>query len=64
MKRREKLLALALLGIVVTPWIWQAFHGPVADQESKLRTVTEKLDKATGEVDIARASVQSMKLFK
>ncbi len=64
MKRREKLLALALLGIVVMPWIWQAFRGPVADQESKLRTVTEKLDKASSEFDIARASVQSMKQFK
>ena len=64
MKRREKLLALALLGIVVMPWIWQAFRGPVADQESKLRTVTEKLDKAISELDIARDSVQSMKQFK
>jgi len=67
-KQREKLLAkllaLALLGIVVVPWIWQAFHGPVADQKSKLRTVTEKLDKASGEFDIAIASVRSMKLFK
>jgi len=64
MKRREKLLALALLGIVVMPWIWQAFRGPVADQESKLRTVTAKLDKAISEFDIARASVHSMKQFK
>lgn len=68
MKRREKLLALALLlvGVVglVVPSIWQAFCGPVADQESKLRTVTAKLDKAIGEFDIASASVQSMKLFK
>jgi hypothetical protein len=64
MKRREKLLALVLLMSVVMPWIWQAFRGPVAVQESKLRTVTEKLDKAIVEFDIARASVQSMKLFK
>lgn len=68
MKRSEKLLASVLsisVGIfVVMPWIWQAFRGPVADQESKLRSVTEKLDKAVGEFDIARASVQSMKLFK
>lgn len=68
MKRSEKLLASALLvsvGIfVVVPWIWAAFRGPVAEQEGKLRTATENLDKAIGQFDIARASVKSMKLFK
>lgn len=68
MKRSEKILASVLLvsvGIfVVMPWIWQAFRGPVAEQESELRMVTEKLDKAIDEFDIARASVKSMTLFK
>ena len=68
MKRSEKLLASVLLvsvGIfVVVPWIWAAFRGPVAEQEGKLRTATENLDKAIGQFDIARASVKSMTLFK
>jgi hypothetical protein len=68
MKRSEKLLASVLLvsvGVfVIVPWIWQAFRGPVAEQESKLRTATENLDKAVGQFDIARASVKSMTLFK
>lgn len=68
MKRSEKLLASVLLvsvGIfVVVPWIWAAFRGPVAEQEARLRTATENLNKAVGQFDIARASVQSMKLFK
>jgi hypothetical protein len=68
MKRSEKLLASGLLvsvGIfVVVPWIWAAFRGPVAVQEAKLRTATENLDKAVGQFDIARASVQSMTRFK
>lgn len=68
MKRSEKLLASVLLvsvgAFVIVPWIWQAFRGPVAEQESKLRTATENLDKAVGQFDIARASVKSMTLFK
>lgn len=68
MKRSEKLLATVLLvsvGVfVIVPWIWAAFRGPVANQEAALRSATEKLDKAIGQFDIARASVQSMKQFK
>ncbi|MGZ0164960.1 MAG: putative Ig domain-containing protein, partial [Planctomycetales bacterium] len=68
MKRSEKLLATVLLvsvgAFVIIPWIWQAFRGPVAAQETALQKATEKLDKAVGQFDIARASVQSMTLFK
>ena len=68
MKRSEKLLATVLLvsvgAFVIIPWIWQAFRGPVAKQETALRLATEKLDKAVGQFDIARASVQSMTVFK
>jgi len=68
MKRSEKLLATVLLvsvgAFVIIPWIWQAFRGPVAAQETALQKATEKLDKAVGQLDIARASVQSMTLFK
>lgn len=68
MKRSEKILATVLLvsvGVfVIVPWIWAAFRGPVANQEAALRTAAEKLDKAIGQFDIARASVQSMKQFK
>jgi hypothetical protein len=68
MKRSEKLLATVLLvsvgAFVIIPWIWAAFRGPVAEQETALQKATEKLDKAVGQFDIARASVQSMTLFK
>ena len=68
MKRSEKLLATVLLvsvgAFVIIPWIWQAFRGPVAKQETALRLATEKLDKAVGQFYIARASVQSMTVFK
>jgi hypothetical protein len=68
MKRSEKLLATVLLvsvgAFVIIPWIWQAFRGPVAKQETALRLATEKLDKTVGQFDIARASVQSMTVFK
>tara|TARA_R110002072_G_scaffold303069_1_gene492595 strand:- start:84844 stop:86922 length:2079 start_codon:yes stop_codon:yes gene_type:complete len=68
MKRSEKLLGLVLLvsvgAFVVVPWIWQAFRGPVAQQETALRLATEKLDKAKGQFDIALANVKSMAQFK
>lgn len=68
MKRSEKLLALALLAcvgtFVVVPWIWNAFRGPVAEQESALERATDRLQKSIDEFDIARASIQSMRIFK
>lgn len=68
MKRSEKLLALALLACVATfvviPWIWKAFRGPVAEQESALERATARLQKSIDEFDLARASIQSMRTFK
>ncbi|MDA1166446.1 MAG: Rib/alpha-like domain-containing protein [Planctomycetota bacterium] len=68
MKRSEKLLAAVLLTcvglFVVVPWIWGAFRGPVAVQEDKLERASARLQKTIKEFDVARASIQSMRVFK
>jgi hypothetical protein len=66
MKRSEKILAVGLLicliAFVVKPWAW--VYGPIAEQESNLKKVDDKLQKAADEFGIANASIRSMAAFK